>query len=142
MDPGVFTGLATYTLNPVGPPEHQSWEYPDDPCLVSDNVRDFADRGFETVTERFLISKRTLRGKVYYQSLYLEGWIMVEYPDTAAYTPAQAKGLVTDDLLRFLGWFNKTKDGHANDASRHLFFHLQVTREPWALRKLKEYADA
>lgn len=32
----------------------------------------------------------------------------------------EAKKVMTDATLRRLGWFKKTKDGHANDAARHL----------------------
>jgi hypothetical protein len=35
-----------------------------------------------------------------------------------------AKKVVTDKVLRQLGWFKSTKDGHANDASRQAGFFL------------------
>lgn len=34
--------------------------------------------------------------------------------------PVDAKRLVTDAVLRQLGWYVQTKDGHANDGQRHL----------------------
>jgi hypothetical protein len=37
---------------------------------------------------------------------------------------AEAKRVVTDSVLRKLGWYKKTKDGHANDASRQAGFFL------------------
>lgn len=37
---------------------------------------------------------------------------------------AEVKKIVTDAVLKKLGWFTKTKDGHANDASRHAGFLL------------------
>ena len=47
---------------------------------------------------------------------------------------AEVKKLVTDAVLRRLGWFKKTKDGHANDAARHAGFRLFVTRPELWLR--------
>jgi len=37
---------------------------------------------------------------------------------------ADAKKVVTDKVLRQLGWYKSTKDGHANDASRQAGFFL------------------
>lgn len=34
--------------------------------------------------------------------------------------PVDAKRLVPDSLLRQIGWYVQTKDGHANDGMRHL----------------------
>lgn len=43
-----------------------------------------------------------------------------------------AKKVVPDAVLRRLGWFQKTKDGHANDASRQAGFFLhQFHPELW-----------
>jgi hypothetical protein len=36
---------------------------------------------------------------------------------------------VTDATLRKLGWFRRTKDGHANDAARHIC-HALLTHDP------------
>ena len=33
---------------------------------------------------------------------------------------SEAKKTMSDATLRKLGWFKRTKDGHANDAARHL----------------------
>lgn len=38
--------------------------------------------------------------------------------------PAVAKKFATDPKLKALGWFRKTKDGHSNDAARHLLRYL------------------
>lgn len=140
MDPGVFTGIALYPGDGEG--TITQLEIPDDPQQVRTCVDFWArDAGYATVTERFLISQRTIKGKVYYQSLMLEGWMKVEYPDTVAYTPAQAKGFATDDMLKSFGWWNPSKDGHANDATRHLILHLSKIRDPWVLDALERFAD-
>lgn len=45
---------------------------------------------------------------------------------------AEVKRVVTDRVLRHLGWYRKTKDGHANDATRHACFRiLQSHPELW-----------
>ena len=37
---------------------------------------------------------------------------------------AEPKKIANDAVLKKLGWFRQTKDGHANDAARHVGFHL------------------
>jgi hypothetical protein len=60
-------------------------------------------------------------------------WISSQREVTFALQPrAEVKKLVTDAVLRRLGWYKKTKDGHANDAARHAGFMLFSTRpELW-----------
>jgi len=45
------------------------------------------------------------------------------------YTPGMGKRVCDNDLLRRIGWWQPTKDGHANDAKRILLTHLAV-RDP------------
>lgn len=47
---------------------------------------------------------------------------------------AEVKKVVSDALLRRLGWFRKTKDGHANDSARHAGFALFESRPELWLR--------
>jgi hypothetical protein len=48
-------------------------------------------------------------------------WITSQYDATFGLQPrGEAKKVMTDATLRRLGWFKKTKDGHANDAARHV----------------------
>ena len=35
-----------------------------------------------------------------------------------------AKSFATDAKLKALDWYERTKDGHANDAARHLVVYL------------------
>lgn len=42
--------------------------------------------------------------------------------------PGPAKDTVSDAILRKLGWYRKTKDGHANDARRHVLLWLANNR--------------
>lgn len=72
--------------------------------------------------EKFTISGRTTKTKVQYDSLYLLGFIEglchVQGIDYWELTPAESKGFATDAKLRRLGWYDRTPDGHANDAAR------------------------
>jgi hypothetical protein len=42
--------------------------------------------------------------------------------------PGPAKTAVPDAVLRKLGWYRKTKDGHANDALRHVLLWVANNR--------------
>lgn len=64
-------------------------------------------------------------------------WLSSQRDVTFVQQPrAEVKKLVTDAVLRKLGWFKKTKDGHANDASRHAGFLLFSIRPDLWLRLL------
>jgi hypothetical protein len=64
-------------------------------------------------------------------------WISSRRDVTFVLQPrAEVKKIVTDAVLRKLGWFKKTKDGHANDAARHAGFLLFSTRPDLWLRLL------
>lgn len=56
-------------------------------------------------------------------------WVSSQRDVTFVLQPrAEVKKLVPDTVLKKLGWFKKTKDGHANDAARHAGFMLFSTR--------------
>lgn len=38
-------------------------------------------------------------------------------------TPADAKGFVTNEKLKTIGWYAPSKDNHKSDAARHLFLY-------------------
>ncbi len=135
IDPGVVSGIAWFD-----PKEGDFWS---DELGVLDDVRrcvlDVAtDDTVLVVCERFIISARTIQTKIYYDSIWFEGWLRLECPAAVFQTPAQAKKFATDAKLRHLGWYTRTKDGHANDAARHLLVRAAQNREPWVLERLKE----
>ncbi len=140
IDPGVVTGVVCWGTDF---PDTLEWHELDDLRDVARWVR--ARTAFRDdvtiVTEKFQISARTIRGKVFYDSLYFNGWLSIEFPDRIEQTPAQAKGFATDKVLKHLGWFNRTKDGHANDAARHLVYRLVKDREPHVIEALKGLAE-
>ncbi len=136
IDPGVVTGVAIWTPDMdlktrecdhlqevIGLVKFEMGKI--EPCLP--------------IVERFLISERTLKTKIYYESIHFEGWITLEYPGTVQQTPAQAKGFATDEMLKHMGWYTKTEDGHANDAARHLLYRAVKNREPYVIDRLKEF---
>lgn len=135
IDPGVGTGVAVYQEGTF-----HSWES-FDLSEVAEDVRSFVGRTeCELVTEKFIISQRTVQGKVYYESLYFNGWLSIEYPHRHEQTAAQAKGFVSDAMLRHLGWYVRSKDGHANDAARHLVYRaVKHNRERHLLTQLEEF---
>jgi hypothetical protein len=56
-------------------------------------------------------------------------WLTTQREVTFVLQPrAEVKKLVPDSLLKKLGWYKKTKDGHANDAARHAGFMLFSSR--------------
>lgn len=124
VDPGTVTGIADY--------DKQRGVFFNE---VKGGVKGFVDAVRHSlplydvvVCESFVISPRTLRVSRVHDSLDIIGWLKGEegytYPELVMQTPAQAKQFATDDKLRRLGWYNATKDGHANDAARHLLTYL------------------
>lgn len=137
IDPGVGTGLATLIQGTF-----RSWEL-FDLSEVAWAVNDVKRRrpNVVIITEKFIISKRTITTKVYYESLYFNGWLSIEYPGRIEQTAAQGKSFSTDDKLKHLGWYTPTKDGHANDAARHLLYRAVKNHEPHVMTKLEELID-
>jgi hypothetical protein len=80
------------------------------------------------VTEKFTISERTLKTALSLDALDVNGWLTIESQrrgfELVVQTPAQAKRFSTDQKLQALNWFERTKDGHANDAARHMLVYL------------------
>lgn len=129
IDPGKATGWAMYDLveNEV---YFGELGHADD---VAQFVRDVVGMGatIEIVAEQFIISERTIKTKLERDALDILGWLRLEtawwgVPLTLQ-TAAQAKDFVPDSTLKTIGWFNPTKDGHQNDALRHLFRYLVRT---------------
>lgn len=46
------------------------------------------------------------------------------------YAPAATKKMIPNSLLRQVGWYRATKDGHANDGARLVLAHLAVVDAP------------
>lgn len=78
----------------------------------------------DVVCESFTIAAHTAKKTRQYWSLESIGAIrwacMKAGVSFTLQSPADAKGFATDAKLKALGWYTPTKDGHANDAARHL----------------------
>lgn len=140
VDPGVVTGLVLWSdqcdLEEVYMHEIEGIKPAAD--LIKRWAMSISRRTI--LTEKFTISQRTIKGAVKYESLYLNGWLAIEYgDDVTEQTPAQAKGLVSDEMLHHLGWWHKEGAGHANDAARHLIYRLVKDRNPLVIDALKKF---
>lgn len=141
IDPGVVSGTATYIEGVPQSFESKEW---DDLIELARNVRSamvFAiASGYEAVliTEKFQITSRTIKGKVFYESVYFNGWLSIEFPSRIEQTPAQGKG-VSNTMLKAVGWYNPSPDGHANDAARHLMYRANKNGDFVVRQKLSEY---
>jgi hypothetical protein len=140
IDPGNVTGLALYfpTAGSLVTKElrkDETYQYIDDVVGSSWYM-------VEIVAERFVISQRTIKSERQGDALdilgYLDSVRCLRGVPLTLQTAAQAKSFATDDKLRRLGWYQKTKDGHANDACRHLLVYLVSKRDPDILRKLAD----
>lgn len=129
IDPGKMTGIShLHNLNH----EHrrlETWQLAR--VDVINHVRGLIlshTRRLVVVSERFIISQRTIRGTPQYDALELIGSVRdlcadfghVEFHLQSA---SDAKRVATNDRLRHLGWYRTGLD-HANDASRHVWLAL------------------
>lgn len=89
------------------------------------------------VVEKFVITPSTAKMSQQPDALLITGWLEAEsllregvFDNTQK--PSDAKGFMTDDKLRKLGWWKKPGAAwdHALDAARHLGLYLSRT-EPW-----------
>lgn len=142
VDPGLKTGLFVWGSED---PERHGWAE-----LPMDEIRQWmawevaeARRPLVIVTERFTIGSHTVKQHVYYESLYINGWLLIEYPEYMA--PMQMPRVAKQENverksanLKRLGWYHKTKDGHANDAAAHVMIKATKDRQPWVLDRRTE----
>lgn len=132
IDPGNATGFAWVSAG-------------DDGIFVAESFgsaevvgRHEAERYFDTavatgyqlhvVIERFTINAGTHTKSRQMDPLYIIGYVegmcaKLGIPYTEQ-TATQAKKFSTDHKLRQIGWYQRTPDGHANDAARHLLARI------------------
>lgn len=118
IDPGLATGFAVYDSNTGW---FASWE--------QEGMPDFTQLAGCAVLlcEKFDVNAKTAKltrqdeAQLYtgmaQQFCLLQG---IEFH----YSPRSAKKFSKDDKLKALYWYMRTKDGHANDAARHLLVYL------------------
>jgi len=126
IDPGKISGVALFWFD-------EDLAVATNEMTVADTVEGFeiAARNYEDLTvvvENYVISQRTVQVAPQCDALDLIGYTKLraqtlEIPYVLQ-TPAQAKSFATDDKLKALGWYERTTDGHRNDACRHLLVYL------------------
>lgn len=128
IDPGKVTGLVLW--EPRTPLKCYAHEI-DSPVDVAEWVEGalyHSDDDVTVVTEKFTISQRTIKTALSLDALDINGWLTIESQrkpfDLVFQMPSQAKSFATDEKLKALDWYGRTKDGHANDAARHLLVYL------------------
>ena len=117
---------------------------------VRDVVEDLVLNNDNKVTiacENFVISQRTIKTAQDHNALRLIGWLdlFCEKHDVEFYlrTASSAKSFASDEKLKVLDWYTPTKDGHANDASRHMILQIRDSyREIFTTNILPQLAKA
>lgn len=129
VDPGLTTGVAVYV---PGVGYYNAVEVKGGDIGFANFWRvilhDYAVKGI--VCESYIITPQTATKTRQYDALYIIGWLKIEsarngIPFTLQ-TPTQGKSFGTDAKLKHMGWYVKTKDGHRNDATRHLLTFLST----------------
>lgn len=127
IDPGKVSGIALW--HPMEATAIKADELT--PIEVTNLVDDLWNNSLGelvVIAESFVISERTIKTAPQRDALDILGWLTLESQrrgfELHLQTPAQAKKFSTDEKLRALDWFERTKDGHANDAARHLLVYL------------------
>ena len=127
IDPGKMSGIAVWR-------DHAPALITTDELNVNDTIQ-FAvnmhkhNHDLEIVSEKFTISERTIKTSLSLDALDINGWLKLQgyrwsVVVDLSQTPTSAKKFATDAKLKTLDWFERTKDGHANDAARHLLVYL------------------
>lgn len=135
IDPGLMAGVAVLTISPQKVFTMSASE------MTWHSAASYAERwtrepdAISTVkvgSERYTIPTGRSVVTAQLDAIMCNGaldWLTTQRGITFVLQPrAEVKKLVTDVMLRKLGWYKKTKDGHANDAARHAGFLLFSTR--------------
>ena len=140
VDPGVVSGIAVVDVHPTGKMVHRVREIDSLPKLRL-MVRRLTrpDNELVIVSEKFVISQRTIRGKVFYESLYFNGWLTLEYPDAVLQPLSYKNGPIRKQVYS-LGWGVPTKDDHADDATCHALARMKMDKVPAVLAAMRGLA--
>ena len=126
IDPGKISGIAVYD----GSSQFRTYEYDVQSTIrFVDNVWYQLHGDIEVVSEKFTISEKTIKTSLSTDALDINGWLRIEserlgFPYKEQPVQKSANSFASDDKLKAVGWHTPTKDGHANDAARHLMVYL------------------
>jgi hypothetical protein len=124
VDPGKMTGLAVVVFTVDGTCRGTTAERPFERMLEWCEKIIAPELKLDVVvSERFIITPKTVSHSFQPWSLEVTGLVRAfalraEVP-FEQYSAAEAKGAVSNDMLREIGLWHKGGYGHANDASRH-----------------------
>lgn len=128
VDPGKVSGVATL-INGIC----RGYEIParDTGYTVQSLMRGSREDEWEVAIERYTITPgpKTSQGDALKVMGAMEFMCDARGVPFFYYTPGIGKSMCPNTLLKKLGWWQPTRDGHANDAKRVLLAHIAV-REP------------
>lgn len=141
VDPGGGTGFATYetTSGEFYSGEEQGFA---DACREVERLLELSS-DTECVAESYIVTERTAHLTQQTEPLRLLGvteWECIKHVVPFKLQQPSARKPATDSKLKVLGWYKKTKDMHANDASKHLLIYCLKNKllTESDMRKLKE----
>ena len=133
IDPGLMTGAALVRFDtPEGCTLETSTELEFGRVMLwCETFLPMADR---VVVEKFLITKKTISNSQAPWSLETQGVVRavslrIRDQDVELQTPAEAKSLVDNKMIRRLGLWHRGGEGHARDAIRHAITY--AIRKGW-----------
>lgn len=144
IDPGLMAGLAMLTVNDTSAESltvtfsSNEWPWRSAVSYADRWSRAPEGKQLKIGSERYTIPTGRSVVTPQLDAIMCNGaldWITSQREVTFVLQPrAEVKKLVTDAVLKKLGWYKKTKDGHANDAARHAGFLLFSVRPDLWLR--------
>lgn len=131
IDPGKVSGVAFLNPGAVMPVNYE--------LSVFDTINFYIHIGQgnnPVVLESFQISERTIKTALSLDALDIIGYIKMDrlhrgFAPPVMQTVSSAKTFADDAKLKAAGWFNPSKDGHMNDANRHLMVYLARHHRAW-----------
>lgn len=121
VDPGEMCGLAAcYDTGQLA----FSMEAPPYETVSWVNAKLMIAPSTTVCVERYVISQATIKMTRQYAALETIGALRFVSRKYGVPLELQSRGdrlKTTDEWLKHLGWWMQTKDGHANDAARHLW---------------------
>jgi hypothetical protein len=126
IDPGKVTGLCVAEGDFISP---QLLELPAYEAMIylDQRLRRTGERVHAVVCERY--TQQSLKITPQYDALEVIGVVRFITRQLAARLVLQGRAqrkIVTDDMLRAVGWWKRAGDGHANDAARHTLLFLST----------------
>lgn len=125
IDPGLMTGLAWYDA-PTGRWGTEELTYPDviprlQHLLLGANMFNADDRVYVACEKYVMLpGPKSSQPEALMHMGAIEWVCRREQVPLTWQFPREAKTRAPDTVLRRIGWYKKTKDGHANDAARHV----------------------